>query len=142
MLAVGYLQTVIEQGGRDSAALREKLKAAGIEGEKLRELTQVIEPMRLARRIDPQTTWLYSGEFDDVVPPACSRALAAAAQLPAGHHIVLPVDHYSGVFLLPKIILEIHQAMMGAGDKEVPGTGEKSKRNTSDHATNAAPPAK
>jgi dienelactone hydrolase len=112
LLAGGNLHQVIAQGARDSASLREKLKAAGIEGEKLRDLTRGIEPLRLAHRIDPQTTWLYSGQFDDVVPPACSQALAEAARLPAEHHIVLPVDHYSGIFLLPKILLEIHQAMV------------------------------
>jgi dienelactone hydrolase len=116
LLAGGNLHEVIEQGARDSASLREKLKAAGIEGDKLRELTRVIEPMRLAHRMNPRTTWLYSGKFDDVVPPACSQSLAEAAQLPPGHHIVLPVDHYSGIVLLPKILLEMHQALIGADD--------------------------
>ncbi|MHB8971404.1 MAG: alpha/beta hydrolase family protein [Pirellulaceae bacterium] len=117
LLAGGKLHEVIEQGARDSASLREKLKAAGIEGERLRELTRVIEPMRLAHRLNPSTTWLYSGQFDDVVPPACSQALAEAAHLPAGHHIVLPVDHYSGIVLLPKIILEMSQALIGVADE-------------------------
>ena len=118
LLAGGNLQQVIEQGARDSASLREKLKEAGIVGEKLRELTRSIEPLRLAHRIDPQTTWLYSGQLDDVVPPACSQALAAAARLPEDHHIVLPVDHYSGIVLLPKILLEIHQAMVAPRSAE------------------------
>jgi len=117
LLAGGNLHQVIERGGRDSAALREKLKAAGIEGEKLRALTRGIEPLTLAHRIDPQTTWLYSGEFDDVVPPACSQALAEAARLPPNHHIVLPVDHYSGIVLLPKILLEIRQALVEPAGK-------------------------
>ncbi len=119
LLAGGNLQAVIEQGDRDSAKLRNKLKEAGIEGEQLRELTQAIEPMRLAHRIDPRTTWLYSGALDDVVPPACSRALAEAARLPADHHIVLPVDHYSGIILLPKIILEMQQAIVTPQDGEI-----------------------
>lgn len=116
LLAGGNLHEVIERGARDSASLREKLKAAGIEGDKLRELTRVIEPMRLAHRIHPGSTWLYSGKFDDVVPPACSQALADAAQLPPGHHIVLPVDHYSGIVLLPKILLEMSEALIRTDD--------------------------
>jgi dienelactone hydrolase len=121
LLAGGNLQQVIEQGARDTASLREKLTAAGIQGDKLRELTRVIEPLRLAHRIDPQTTWLYSGQFDDVVPPACAEALAEAARLPANHHIVLPVDHYSGIVLLPKILLEIQQALVEpAGKPDAP----------------------
>ena len=127
LLAGGNLHQVIEQGARDSASLREKLKAAGIEGEKLRELTRVIEPLRLAHRIDPQTTWLYSGKFDDVVPPACSQALAEAARLPADHHIVLPADHYSGIVLLPKILLEMRQALIepdGKADAPTQANGD------------------
>lgn len=110
LLAGGNLHQVVFEGKRDAASLREKLKAAGIEGDKVRELTWSIEPLRLAHRMDPQTTWLYSGQLDDVVPPACSKALADAARLPEGHHIVLPVDHYSGIVLLPKILGEIYQA--------------------------------
>lgn len=117
LLAGGNLHAVIEQGARDSAVLREKLKAAGIEGAKLRELTRGIEPLRLAHRIAPQSTWLYSGELDDVVPPACSQALANAARLPVTHHIILPVDHYSGIVLLPKILLEIRQGMVQPAGK-------------------------
>jgi len=112
LLAGGNLHQVILEGQRDSASLRDKLKAAGVEGDEVRALTRSIEPMRLAHRIDPETTWLYSGKFDDVVPPACSHALAEAARLPAGHHIVLPVDHYTGISLLPKILLEIRDAMV------------------------------
>jgi dienelactone hydrolase len=111
LLAGGNLHEVIERGQRDAASLRDKLKAAGVEGAALRDMTRIIEPMRLAHRLDPRTTWLYSGQLDDVVPPACSRALATAARLPEGHHIELPVDHYSGIILLPKILLEIRQAM-------------------------------
>lgn len=111
LLAGGNLHVVIEQGKRDAASLRDKLQAAGIEGAALRDMTRAIEPMRLAHRLDPHTTWLYSGQLDDVVPPACSHALAKAAQLPDGHHIELPVDHYSGIILLPKILLEIRDAM-------------------------------
>ncbi|MHB0957068.1 MAG: alpha/beta hydrolase family protein [Pirellulaceae bacterium] len=123
LLAGGNLQEVIEQGARDAASLREKLKGAGIEGAKLRELIGLIEPMRLAHRINPVTTWLYSGKYDDVVPPACSHALAEAAKLPPAHHIVLPVDHYSGIVLLPKILLEMSQALIGSNEK----TDEKNR---------------
>jgi dienelactone hydrolase len=112
LLAGGNLHEVIEQGARDSAKLRERLKAAGIEGDKLRTLTRVVEPLRLAHRIDPHSTWLYSGRLDDVVPPASSRALAVAAHLPADRHIELPVNHYSGIVLLPRIVREISQAML------------------------------
>jgi hypothetical protein len=112
LLAGGNLHQVIQEGELDVAELRERLKAAGIEGQQVRELTWGIEPLRLAHRIDPQTTWLYRGAQDNVVPPHCSVALADAARLPKDHHIVLPVDHYSGIVLLPKILLEIRQVLV------------------------------
>jgi len=113
LLAGGNLHEVIAKGSRDSANVREKLAAAGIRGKKLETLTKRIEPMRLAHRIRPETTWIFSGANDDVVPPASPQALAEAAKLPADHHIVLPVDHYNGILLLPKILLEMQQALQG-----------------------------
>ncbi len=125
LLAGGNLHQVIQEGELDVAQLRQQLKAIGIEGEKVRALTWGIEPLRLAHRIDPQTTWLYRGAQDNVVPPHCSVALADAARLPQDHHLVLPVDHYSGIVLLPKILLEIRQALVdGTGDaRKVPPAG-------------------
>jgi hypothetical protein len=61
--------------------------------------------------MNPQTTWIYSGHYDDVVPPACSVALAQAASLPADHHIQLPADHYSGVIFLPMVLQQIQLKM-------------------------------
>lgn len=112
LLAGGDLHRVIQEGARDVESLRAKLKQAGIQGEKLRELTRSIEPLRLAHRIDPRTTWLYSGKLDDVVPPACSQALADAARLPESHHITLPADHYLGIVYLPSVLLEMRQALV------------------------------
>lgn len=112
LLAGGNLHEVIEQGNRDAEKLRQRLSEAGLEGESLRALVRTVEPLRLAHRIDPHRMWLYSGKFDDVVPPASSRALATAAQLPADHHIELAADHYSGILLLPTVLLEIRQRML------------------------------
>lgn len=78
------------------------------------ENTRQIEPLRLAHRIRPESTWLFSGKFDDVVPPECSHALAKAAGLPSEHHIEMPVDHYSGVILMPKVLLDIAKIMKSA----------------------------
>lgn len=112
LLAGGNLHEVIAKGSRDSASLREKLAEAGIQGEKVADLTRPIEPLRLAHRIRPETTWIFSGANDDVVPPASSQALAEAAKLPTEHHVVLPVDHYNGILILPKILLEMKQALL------------------------------
>lgn len=104
LLAGGDLQEVIFNGARDAAKMRRKLTEAGVTYEQIKELARQVEPLRLAHRIDPATTWLYSGKFDDVVPPRCSTALAKAAKLPVGHHVEMDADHYSGIIHLPKVV--------------------------------------
>lgn len=111
LLAGGNLHEVVMQGKKDAAKFRERLESIGIRGEKIRELASPVEPMRVAHRLNPQTTWLYSGKYDDVVPPACSTALAVAAGLPPGHHIEMAADHYSGILYLPAVIAEIRSRM-------------------------------
>ena len=112
LLAGGNLHQVVLNGTKDAAKVRERLEALGFNGQKIEDLSRPVEPLRLASRINPQTTWLYSGKYDDVVPPACSFALADAAKLPAGHHIELLADHYSGVVFLPMVIVEIRKRML------------------------------
>jgi hypothetical protein len=111
LLAGGNLQEVVLRGAKDAAKSREKLAAAGVTEEQIKELARQVEPLRLAHRIDAAGTWLYSGAFDDVVPPDCSLALVKAAQLPSSHHIQLPVDHYSGILYLPRVIQQVYERM-------------------------------
>ena len=112
LLAGGNLHEVVINGAKDAAKVRDRLKTIGVDGDKIRELASPVEPLRLAHRLNPKTTWLYSGKYDDVVPPACSFALAKAANLPDGHQIEMPVDHYSGIVFLPSVMVEIRKAML------------------------------
>lgn len=112
LLAGGNIEDVIMNGTRDAAKARQKLAAAGITDERIKQLAHGIEPMRLAHRIRPEDTWLYSGKYDEVVPPRCSKALADAAHLPAGHHIEWPCNHYSGAIYLPQVVEQMRQRML------------------------------
>ena len=112
LLAGGNLHNVVLNGAKDAAKVRERLESIGINGDKVKELARPVEPLRLAHRLNPETTWLYSGRYDDVVPPACSFALAEAAKLPEGHHIQMPADHYSGIVFLPSVMVEIRNRML------------------------------
>jgi dienelactone hydrolase len=112
LLAGGNLHDVVLNGAKDAAKVRERLESIGVNGDTVRELARPVEPLRLAHRLNPQTTWLYSGKYDDVVPPACSIALARAANLPDGHHIEMPADHYSGIIFLPSVMVEIRKEML------------------------------
>lgn len=112
LLAGGRLDQVLLQGKQDAAKIREKLSSLGISDEQIVDLARPIEPLRLAHRIRPETTWLYSGMFDDVVPRQSSYALAAAAKLAPEHHIELPANHYSGIIFLPIVLQKIHDEMV------------------------------
>ena len=109
-LAGGQLADVILQGNRDAAAMRRRLVAAGITDDQIKSLSQIIEPMRLAHRVDAARTWLFSGKFDEVVPPASSLAFAKAANL-GTNHLVLPVGHYSAALMFPMVLPKICELM-------------------------------
>ena len=103
MLAGGNLYEMINNGKRDTASVRRKLTEAGITGERLKKLTLSIEPTRVAHRLDPKRTWLFSGIRDTVVPMESALALARAARLPTNRHVKMPTDHYTGIVLLPSM---------------------------------------
>jgi dienelactone hydrolase len=112
LLAGGDLQEVVFNGAKDAAKAREKLTAAGVTEEQIKELAHKVEPLRLAHRLDPAKTWLYSGKYDDVVPPRCSLALAKAAKLTPDHHMELEADHYSGVIYLPMVVRHMAERIL------------------------------
>jgi dienelactone hydrolase len=112
LLAGGNLKDVVLHGSEDAAKTRKKLFEAGVTEEQIVELARHVEPLRLAHRIQANKTWLYTGKYDNVVPPECSFALAKAARLPNGHHIELACDHYSGIIYLPHVVQQIHRRMV------------------------------
>lgn len=124
LLAGGNLHDVVLQGQKDAAKVRQRLEALGVKAEQIRELARPVEPLRVAHRLRPESTWLYSGKYDDVVPPACSHALAKAAKLPAGHHIEMAADHYSGILYLPAVIAEIRTKMNPQSVADMPAAGD------------------
>jgi dienelactone hydrolase len=111
-LAGGDLEEVVLHGAHDAAKVRQKLNGAGITDEQIKVLARQVEPLRLAHRMNPATTWLYNGKYDDVVPPKCTLALAKAARLADDHHIELPANHYSGMIYMPQVMEQIRQRMM------------------------------
>lgn len=131
LLAGGNLHDVVLKGQKDAAQVRRRLEALGVKADQIRELARPVEPLRVAHRLRPNTTWLYSGKYDDVVPPACSHALATAAKLPAGHHIEMAADHYSGILYLPAVIAEIRTKMnaLAAADAGAIPADESDERN-------------
>lgn len=102
-LSGGDLHGVLTSGQREARKALERLLASGIKHEELKDRLAPIEPLNLARRLDPETTWMYTASFDQVVPPRNSTLLADAIGLSSEHHVRLLATHYSGVIYLPGI---------------------------------------
>lgn len=107
LVAGGNLYELIQNGEKDAAKVRDELQREGLSGEKLRALTESIEPTRVGHRLERNRTWLYSGRYDRVVPMANARALAESIGLAADHHVQLPFNHYTGIVYLPVVLQEI-----------------------------------
>jgi dienelactone hydrolase len=116
LLAGGNIDDVIFHGAKDAAKVLDKLHAAGVTDDQIKDLAHQIEPLRLAHRINPATTWLVSGKYDTVVPPKNSLALVKAAHLASDHHIEFDADHYLGILYLPQAIGEIKKQMAARTD--------------------------
>ena len=107
LLSGADLYSVLQHGDRDAEKTRRRLAEAGYEGEKLKNALYAVEPHRIAHRIAPDRTWLFSANRDTVVPPRNAQILADRIELERTHHVVLDADHYSGIIHLPKVILQI-----------------------------------
>lgn len=103
-LAGGDLYSMIQNGEKDVAKVREELARGGFTGDALRDLLRHAEPLRVAHRLDPQRTWMYSARQDEVVPIENCRKLATAIGLDKSHQAELYAGHYTGFLYLPAIL--------------------------------------
>ena len=110
-LAGGDLYSVIMEGKKESEKVREELLGQGMSENDVRQMLLSIEPLRLAKRIDPSRTWLFSALYDDVVPPRNSKLFAEAAHLTKSHHLEMEANHYSGVVFLPTVTQQMADIM-------------------------------
>lgn len=113
LLAGGDLYDMIQNGQRDTARLRQRLQKSGVTDDELQKMTRVIEPTRLAHRMDSSRTWLYSGKHDTVVPLRNASVLARASKLTRSHHILMNANHYSGMIYLPFVLRHISDRIAG-----------------------------
>lgn len=118
MLAGGNLFDVIQNGKHDAAEFKRLFAEAGYTGDALRKLLLPVEPNRLAHRLDPNRTWLYTGKHDTVVPPENSNSFAKSASLPDTHHIRLNCDHYSGAIYLPFVLQNMEKRVRSLCEQE------------------------
>lgn len=111
-LAGGDLYNVLMEGKQDAANMRKELEERGIDDETVRRLLGAIEPLRVAHRMSPARTWMFSGKYDDVVPIKNSDLLASAAKIEDSHHVKLLANHYSGIIFLPMVLSQMRDIMI------------------------------
>lgn len=111
-LAGGDLFEMVMHGGKDAGKVRAEMLRAGWTSETIRAALWSIEPTRIAHRLDPQRTWLYTGLLDVVVPARCADALARAAGLDETHHIRFWAGHYSAAIFMPWVVRDIVEKML------------------------------
>jgi len=121
MLCGGDLFDVLQHGKRDAENMRRQMAEEGLAGEDLRQLLYTIEPTRIAHRLPPDQTWLFSGRFDTVVPMKNANLLASSIQLTHDHHVIYDVDHYSGVIRIPEMVERIQKevTLIAAGKLDI-----------------------
>jgi dienelactone hydrolase len=110
-LSGGDLHGILTSGEREARKAMEKLLATGIKPEELQAMLSPIEPLSLASRLNPEKTWLYRADFDQVVPPRHSDLLAEAIGLSEEHYVKLLATHYSGIVYLPGICDKLVQVV-------------------------------
>lgn len=113
LLAGGDLMDVIQSGQKDVAKFRQKLQQSGVAIDQIESVVMQVEPTRVAHRLDPKRTWLYSAEFDQVVPMKNALALATSARLDSSHHQRLLANHYSGVVYIPFVLAQMTARIRG-----------------------------
>jgi len=131
MLAGGNLYEMFQHGQREVAEGRRKLAQAGVTDEQLKQLLWVVEPLRIAHRLDPARTWLFSAEQDQVVPFEHALALARAARLDERHHIRIAANHYTGILYFPWILQQVDDAIRNDAGRPSMGQSQTSVREAS-----------
>jgi hypothetical protein len=110
-LTGGDVYGVLTDGKRDAARVRDELRAVGFDDNTLRDWLWQIEPLRVAHRLSPERTWLFSARFDQVVPRTNGRKLAAAIGLNFQHRRELAGCHYTCVIGAGRFLSELVRAI-------------------------------
>ncbi|TWU25440.1 Alpha/beta hydrolase family protein [Novipirellula galeiformis] len=113
LLAGGNLMDVIQSGKRDAARFRQQLEQSGLSVDEIKSIVEQVEPLRVAHRLNPNNTWLYSADYDQVVDIKNAVALANGIGLSLNHHVRMLADHYSGIIFVPFVLPRMAQHIRG-----------------------------
>jgi len=104
MLAGGDLAGIILKGGDVAAKVRARLKDMGVSEADVQKLAWPVEPLRVAHRLRPERTWVYTASHDQIIPAENAKKLVDAAKLDKNHQVMLTADHYTGVIYYPLLL--------------------------------------
>jgi hypothetical protein len=110
-LTGGDVFGVLTTGKMDAARVRQRLLSVGYDDTKLREWLWQIEPLRVAHRLDPNRTWLFSARFDQVVRKIYGQQLASTIGLGWHHHRQFAGCHYTCILGAPRFLSELVRAI-------------------------------
>lgn len=113
LLAGGDLNGILTNGRKEPEKVMQSLKASGFDESQIALAISRVEPLRIAHRLNPETTWLYTGRYDTTIPRANSDALAECIGLKSSHRIMMLADHYTGAIFLPLIVANIAHVING-----------------------------
>ncbi|MEM1107205.1 MAG: hypothetical protein AAGH99_00765 [Planctomycetota bacterium] len=102
---------ILENGQKDAFHVHGALKHYGYSGNKLHELLSPVEPLRIAHRLNPETTWMFNARRDTVVPAKNATLLAEAIGLDPSHHVWMNGNHYTAFILLPGVLDRIQNEL-------------------------------
>jgi len=110
-LTGGDVFGILSRGKMDAARVRSHLREVGYTDDKLREALWKIEPLRIAHRLNPKRTWLFSARYDQVVPGEHGKLLADAIGLDWSHHRQLAGCHYTCAINAKRFLSEMIRAI-------------------------------
>jgi hypothetical protein len=83
----------------------------GVSEDDIEKLAWPVEPLRVAHRLRPERTWIYTASYDQIVPAENAQKFVDAARIGKSHHVKLAADHYTGVIYYPVILNQMIEAL-------------------------------
>jgi dienelactone hydrolase len=110
-LTGGDAYGILTHGKMDAVRVREQLRNVGFTDSKLKDWVWQIEPLRMAHRLKPSRTWLFSAKYDQVIPAKHSKLLADRINLDWSHHRHLTGCHYTCAINANRFLQEMTRAI-------------------------------
>ena len=111
LLSGGDGLDILRHGQKDAFHVRNALRHYGYDDAALVDLIQPIEPLAIADRLDPSTTWMFNAVDDVVIPRPNAERLADAIGLEPSHRVWMPGNHYTAFLLLPGVLERMCEAL-------------------------------